>query len=235
MIHLKYLCKESRDSPPVSPSTDIYDSWGILPFTKASALCPKLLAYAFLFTRTFSQKSINLASSPERRVLPTCSRVTSISCAGPGSSAPASGGAWEKCAAVNALLLLIWGRCWHEWRSRTECTVGMPWKLAQEGKPVSPVSFQRLLLLKYHLFSPGKCLDMMNLSTGTRILLAPRPSTPASRGQSLAGHSGNTTGQALPCPLRSLQALGRELHCKSRKFYSWRCSSRLSGPNILLE
>lgn len=26
MIHLKYLCQESPDSPPVSPSTDIYDS-----------------------------------------------------------------------------------------------------------------------------------------------------------------------------------------------------------------
>ena len=26
MIHLKYLCQESPDSPPVSPSPDIYDS-----------------------------------------------------------------------------------------------------------------------------------------------------------------------------------------------------------------
>lgn len=26
MIHLKYLCKESRDPPPVPPPTDIYDS-----------------------------------------------------------------------------------------------------------------------------------------------------------------------------------------------------------------
>lgn len=129
----------------------------------------------------------------------------------------------------------IWGHCWHEWRRRTECAVRTLGEAELQGKPVSPVSFQCLLLPRYYKPSPGKWLDMKNLSTDTCVPFTPHPTTPASKGQSLAGHSGEHHRQGFLSLSPVEQAFGGEHHCGNRKLYSWRCSSRLSGPNLLLE
>lgn len=199
MIHLKYLCKESRDSPPVPSSTDIYDSWGILPFTKASALCPNFLAYSSYLHEHFQRKAYILPCHQKGEF---SQLLLGWGAFFDGSWKPRANlwfGASDWCVLLQIRGVVAFRRSlWMEVKNGVHRRPANRGWYGKENQSLPPLVSASYSWSTISFLPEGAGYD--ESINRQMVLLIPQPSIPIFKAHSLSGHSGNTADKALPFP-----------------------------------